>query len=95
MLSYIRCVMLCYITKYVMLYNKTFYITYVMLLCYITCVMLCYITCVMLCGPPCSRARNTDAFQVVVYEAEFFSQSVMGRFLFLTRVTNEGISFRV
>ena len=79
--------MLCYITKRV--------ITYVMLLCYITCVMLCYITCVMLCGPPCSRARNTDAFQVVVYEAEFFSQCVMGRFLFLTRVTNEGISFRV
>ena len=81
-----------YNIKYVMLYNKTCYITYVMLLCYITCVMLCYITCVM---PPCSRARNTDAFQVVVYEAEFFSQSVMGRFLFLTRVTNEGISFRV
>ena len=35
-------------------------------------------------GPPCSRARNTDTFQVVVYEAQFFSQCVMGRFLFLT-----------
>ena len=37
-----------------------------------------------LSGPPCSRARNTDTFQVVIYEAQFFSQSVMGRFLFLT-----------
>ena len=36
-------------------------------------------------GPPCSRARNTDTFQVVVYEAQFFSQCVMGRFLFLTQ----------
>ena len=35
-------------------------------------------------GRPCSRARNTDTFQVVVYEAQFFSQCVMGRFLFLT-----------
>ena len=35
-------------------------------------------------GPPCSRARNTDTFQVVVYESQFFSQCVMGRFLFLT-----------
>ena len=65
-----------YNITYVMLYNKICYITYVMLLC--------YITCVMLCGPPRSRARNTDAFQVVVYEAQFFSQCVMGRFLFLT-----------
>ena len=24
-------------------------------------------------GPPCSRARNTDAFQVVVYEAVLLS----------------------
>ena len=76
-----------YNITYVMLHNKMCYITYVMLLC--------YITCVMLCGPPRSRARNTDAFQVVVYEAQFFSQCVIGRFLFLTRVTNEGISFRV
>ena len=35
-------------------------------------------------GPPCSRARNTDTFQVVVYETQFFSQCVVGRFLFLT-----------
>ena len=35
-------------------------------------------------GPPCSRACNTDTFQVVVYEAQIFSQCVMGRFLFLT-----------
>ena len=39
---------------------------------------------VFLCGPPCSHARNTDTFQVVVYEAQFFSQCVTGRFLFLT-----------
>ena len=32
-------------------------------------------------GRPCSHARNTDTFQVVVYEAQFFSQCVMGRFL--------------
>ena len=35
-------------------------------------------------GPPCSRARNTDTFQMVVYEAQFFSQCVIRRFFFLT-----------
>ena len=35
-------------------------------------------------GLPCSRARNTDTFEVVAYEAQFFSQCVIGRFFFLT-----------
>ena len=37
-------------------------------------------------GPPCSLARNTDTFQVVIYEAQFFSHFVIGRFLFLLYV---------
>ena len=70
-----------YNIKYVMLYN----------ICY---VVMLYNMCHVMWAAMLTCSQ-TDAFQVVVYEAEFFSQCVMGRFLFLTRVTNEGISFRV
>ena len=46
-------------------------------------------------GSPCSRAHNTDTFQVVVYEAQFLSQCVMGRFLFLTHKEREDFMPRV
>ena len=43
----------------------------------------------------CTRARNTDTFQVVVYEAQLFSQCVMGRFLFLTHNERGDFMLRV
>ena len=46
-------------------------------------------------GLPCSHARNTDTFQVVVYEAQFFLQCVMGRLLFLTHNKQEDFMLHV